>query len=299
VRWLRRELAVEYGLIARNPATGRRRRLPTSRPNRPWLDRTEHIRALLNAATRLDEQARHRPGQRRTLIATLIFAGLRIGEALSLRWRDIDVDAGTIAVNEAKTPAGVRTINLLPVLRSELAVYTANLDDPPDAFVFQASSRRPLERNNARQRILAPAIQLANGALAHEGLALLPAGLTFHSLRRTFASLLYALGEPPPYVMNQIGHTTPALTLALYAKHMSRRDGEQARLTALVEGTPTTDQQPRLATSTATTTGRTTATLRTHDTTARVSGTVRRNERTKPGKYGYHRSPSRPPQSYL
>jgi len=99
--------------------------------------------------------------------------------------------------------------------------------------------------------------------------------------------------------MNQIGHTTPALTLALYAKHMSRRDGEQARLTALVGGTPTTDQQPRLATSTATTTGRTTATLRTHDTIARVSATISRNKRTKPAKYGYHRSPSRAPQSYL
>jgi len=77
------ELAVEYGLIARNPATGRRRRLPTSRPNRPWLDRAEHIRALLNAATGLDEQAGHRPGQRRALIATLIFAGLRIGGPLT------------------------------------------------------------------------------------------------------------------------------------------------------------------------------------------------------------------------
>src|SRR4051812_5179211 len=64
----------------------------------------------------------------------------------------------------------------------------------------------------------------------------LPAGLTAHSLRRTFASLLFAIGEPPPRVMGQMGHTTPALTLAIYACEMDRRDGEPERLKALVNG---------------------------------------------------------------
>ena len=63
-----------------------------------------------------------------------------------------------------------------------------------------------------------------------------PGGLTPHSLRRTFASLLFALGEPPPYVMAQMGHTTANLTLGLYARHMDRRDGEPERLKALVNG---------------------------------------------------------------
>jgi GAF domain-containing protein len=57
-----------------------------------------------------------------------------------------------------------------------------------------------------------------------------------HSLRRTFASLLFAIGETPPYVMAQMGHTTPNLTLAIYARQMNRRDGEPQRLKALVEG---------------------------------------------------------------
>ena len=64
----------------------------------------------------------------------------------------------------------------------------------------------------------------------------LPEGLTPHSLRRTFASLLFAVGESPPYVMAQMGHTTPNLTLAIYARQMDRRDGEPERLKALVEG---------------------------------------------------------------
>ncbi len=53
-------------------------------------------------------------------------------------------------------------------------------------------------------------------------------------MRRTFASVLYALGESPPYVMQQMGHTSPNLALAIYAKAMDRRDGEPERLRALV-----------------------------------------------------------------
>ena len=60
--------------------------------------------------------------------------------------------------------------------------------------------------------------------------------LTPHSLRRTFASLLFAIGETPPYVMAQMGHTTPNLTLTIYARQMDRRDGESERLKALVQG---------------------------------------------------------------
>jgi integrase len=59
---------------------------------------------------------------------------------------------------------------------------------------------------------------------------LLPDRLTPHSLRRTFASLLFALDETPPYVMEQMGHTTPNLTLAIYPRQMDRRDGEPERL---------------------------------------------------------------------
>lgn len=72
--------------------------------------------------------------------------------------------------------------------------------------------------------------------LAEDGFGPLPEGLTPRSLRRTFASLLFALGETPPYVMAQMGHTTPNLTLAIYARQMDRRDGEPERLKALVEG---------------------------------------------------------------
>jgi hypothetical protein len=50
------------------------------------------------------------------------------------------------------------------------------------------------------------------------------------------ALLLFAIGETPPYVMAQMGHTTANLTLAIYARQMDRRDGEPERLRALVNG---------------------------------------------------------------
>jgi integrase len=65
----------------------------------------------------------------------------------------------------------------------------------------------------------------------------LPA-ITPHSLRRTFASILYAIGEPPPVVMAEIGHTDPKLALAIYAQAMRRDNGENERLRSLVGTQP-------------------------------------------------------------
>jgi hypothetical protein len=47
---------VEYEIIGRNPARGRRRRLRAVAPRRSWIDRAEHIEVLL-AAGELDREA--------------------------------------------------------------------------------------------------------------------------------------------------------------------------------------------------------------------------------------------------
>ncbi len=230
------ESAVEYELIDRNPARGRRRRLPATVPRRSWLDRADHIAALLDAAGQRDQKAKVCRGQRRALLATLVFAGLRIGEALSLRWRDVDLARGTITVRDAKTDAGVRVVNILPILRDELGAYRARLDPTAGALVFGTANGHRQGATNVRRRVLSKAVEQANRRLAEDGAEPLPEGLTPHSLRRTFASLLFAIGETPPYVMAQMGHTTPNLTLAIYARQMNRRDGEAERLKALIEG---------------------------------------------------------------
>jgi integrase len=227
--------AVEYELIPRNVARGKRRRLQTNTPRRPWLDRAVHITALLDAASELDGEAVANKGQRRAVLATLVFAGLRIDEALTLRWRNVDLARGTLVVQSGKTQASARTINLLGVLTDELGGSRARLDPRPEALVSATSTGKRHGASNVRRRVLAKAAEKASGRLVKDWREPLPE-LTPHSLRRTFASLLFAVGESPPYVMAQLGHTTANLALALYARHMDRRDGEQERLEALVNG---------------------------------------------------------------
>jgi integrase len=49
--------------------------------------------------------------------------GLRIGEALAVRWQHADVGTGTLYVVDAKTPKGVREMHLTPALREGLALW--------------------------------------------------------------------------------------------------------------------------------------------------------------------------------
>jgi integrase len=110
----------------------------------------------------------------------------------------------------SKTDAGERTVNMLALLHDELTGYRARLNDPAgDAFVFGTTKGRAQGQSNVRRRILAEAVKQANKELVKQNAEPLPDGLTPHSLRRTFASLLFAMGETPPYVMEQLGHATP------------------------------------------------------------------------------------------
>jgi integrase len=92
------------------------------------------------------------------------------------------------------------------------------------------------DRHNVRSRVLQPTIERANKQLAEKTRPPLPDGLTNHTLRRTFASLLYEAGASPAYVMNQMGHTSSALALEVYARMMQRQRDTGARMDALVRG---------------------------------------------------------------
>ncbi len=232
-------VAEERDLIARNPfrVNTRNRKLKTERRRPVWLDRAEHIEALLHAAGRLDADPEARTGGRRALIATLVLAGLRLGEACALTWRDVDLAAGRLVVGRSKTDAGIREVEMLPALRDELASHrhdSANTDH--DAFVFPTAAGTRRDKDNARTHVINPVVRATEALLEQRDEPPLPAGVTAHKLRHTFASLLFALGRDPAYVMSQLGHTDPGFTLRVYAHAMRRDDGEVERLRALVEG---------------------------------------------------------------
>jgi len=215
------ELAVEYGLIQANPARGRNRRLRGTRPRRPFVS-PEQLPALLDASGRFLH------GRGRPLLATLAGAGLRIGEALDLRWRNVNLARGTLTVDRSKTDAGVRVVDLTPALREELALWRDRTRFPePTHLVFANLKGEKDNRQNVRRRLLVRAIEEANEKLV--GLGIDPIGrVSPHGLRRTYASLRVAAGDDPVYVSGQLGHADHEFTLNVYAQVVKHRE----RLTA-------------------------------------------------------------------
>jgi integrase len=84
--------------------------------------------------------------------------------------------------------------------------------------------------------VFAATVARANANLTKAGRQPLPAHLTPHDLRRTFVSLLFAIGEDLPYVMDQVGHADSRMTTGVYMKVMRRDPGQKDALRALVDG---------------------------------------------------------------
>jgi integrase len=175
--------------------------------------------ALLDAA-KINGEARIG----RILLGVLAGAGgLRIDEALSLRWRHLDLATGTLHVVQAKTDAGVREVDLTPALREELTLWKAKNYDGPDDYVLPTSTGRKHNPSNLRRDVLAKAIEKANVELAKDGIAAI-GPITFRSLRRTFASLRCACGVDVRYTAAQMGHTDARFILRVYAQATKRRE---------------------------------------------------------------------------
>lgn len=211
------DVAEEYGHIDRNPARGRRRRLKESKPRRSWVE-PEQLMALLDGAP-----AGHRP-----ILATLAGAGLRVGEAVALDWRDVNLATGTLTVRESKTDAGTRTVDLPGGLLDELKVHKAcSSRTAPAAPVFatRGYSGEPSRQHvdNVRRR-LKTAIKRANPVLVEAGVEEIADRVSPHSLRRTYASLRAALRDDPVYIAEQLGHTDPGFTFRVYQKAAKRRE---------------------------------------------------------------------------
>lgn len=215
--------AIEYGYIDRNPARGRKRLLKEPKPTRSYLQ-PEQVAALLAAAGKLDESRRKDDNRRRLpMLAMLALSGLRIGEALNLRWRDIDLASRALWVRQSKTDAGIREVDLSPTLKRVLAEYQAQAPfSRPDDYVFATRKGGRDSADNFRHRFLPDAVGLANKELRKASRPEI-GKITPHSLRRTFISLLLAAGADVPYVMAQAGHSDPKVTLSIYAKVISTK----------------------------------------------------------------------------
>ncbi len=222
--------AVERGGLETNPARGKRRRLKAPRPARRVLEPDE-LSELLTMAGEMDRQKRQSLQiGRRPMLVVMAQAGLRVTELCQLRWRAVDVHHERLIVEQAKTDAGRRQVDLTLDVIEELNAWRAErggvkLDD----FVFATASRKSRDRNNIRT-ILSRVVAKANERRASRGIAPLPPVVP-HTLRRTYISLMLEAGAPLHYVMDQVGHEDSKTTLEVYAlvqKRVSRPQVKRA-----------------------------------------------------------------------
>ena len=142
------ESALDRELISRNPAKGKGRRVRERSAARSYLESAGQIETLLDAAGELDAAATRERAHlnKRAQLATMIFAGLRISELCSLRWRDIDLAAGWLTLGQAKTDAGTRKVKIRGALRDELLAIRSRQQVEQDAYVFPTRTGRRQSR---------------------------------------------------------------------------------------------------------------------------------------------------------
>jgi|HubBroStandDraft_4_1064222.scaffolds.fasta_scaffold02280_13 integrase len=158
------------------------------------------------------------------LYVLALTAGMREGEILALRWRDVDLDAGTVSVtatvvrdvngdlttDKPKTRAGRRT---LPISDRALAVLAEMERGKPGEFLFTSATGLVSPQALLRQHFY-PLLDRAE----------LPR-MRFHDLRHTAATHLLEDGVPILAVANLLGHASVAVTMGIYAHLTPRMTG--------------------------------------------------------------------------
>jgi integrase len=144
--------------------------------------------------------------------------GLRVGELLGLRWRDVDLAARFVEVREIvteangrqhqgppKTAAARRRVPMPGIVAEELIAHAVTTGDAPDAFVFGTPTGKPWRATNFRNRIWRPACAAA-------GLD----GLVIHELRHSAVAGWIEAGASPNECAQRAGHRSVVTILDRY-----------------------------------------------------------------------------------
>jgi len=182
---------------------------------------SQQVRALLTAA----------PGDRlEALFVVAVHTGLRQGELLGLKWRDLDMEGGKLtvqrslafdgALNPPKRQNSRRTVKLTRTATEALKSHRARQNKErlkvgggwsDRDLVFPNRAGKPVDASNLYQRDW-------KNLLERAGLA--GYGFTFHALRHTFATTLLRQNVNPKIVQHQLGHATISQTMDTYSHVM-------------------------------------------------------------------------------
>lgn len=203
--WVRAilEEAVDQRFIQINPA--KKLSIPQTKKACKRVLTTEEIVRLMAELLPRDQ----------LLIRLCLILGLRPGEALALRWNDIQ--GGTVRVDEGmvdgrifspKTEASIADIAVPETLAAELAELRAAVNPASgEEFVFPNSTGGVMRLDNFRHRVLGPAAERA-------GIE----GVTFQSLRRTCATFMAGVAGTVKDVQAHMRHAQVSTTFNVYAQ---------------------------------------------------------------------------------
>lgn len=212
---------VSADLLPRNVAAG------VKAPPGKAAERTTWTKAQARAFLTKAEKDTYNP-----LWLLLLTTGLRRGEALGLRWRDLDLDAGRLSVRQSVVIlAGKKGEKARPVIqepKSKAAKRTIDLDPATVAALRAHKDRQAFARKKATVwhdtdlvfctgsgGILNPHNVLRNFAALVKAADVPSIGV--HDLRHTHATFLLLDGVPLKFVSERLGHAKTSITLDTYA----------------------------------------------------------------------------------
>ena len=207
--------AVRWNLIPANPASGARVPRGERKEMRVW---TADEAATFLAAVADDRLA--------ALWILALHTGLRRGELAGLRWKDVDLDAGTLTVAQQRTNANHEVVVSAPKSKSQRQLVLA-----PATVAALSLHRR---RQRAERLALGPAwtdtgyVFVDEAGQPYHPQRYLPmfhaacerAGvpkIRLHDVRHTMATLALQAGVHPKVVQEQLGHSAINVTMDVYS----------------------------------------------------------------------------------
>jgi integrase len=197
--------AVEDGLIRSSPAAGVRLAAPVDQgedePAAKALAEPE-LAALLVAL----------PAEWRLFFRFLFESGLRIGEAIELRYSDLEGDWLRVDRRFYRGAVGLpkgrkrRRVGLSHEMATQLWDRRKTTRAKADELVFAAERGGRIDPSNVMSRVLKPAARRAG----------IGGWVGFHTLRHTCATALFRRGWNAVQVQRFLGHTDPGFTLRAY-----------------------------------------------------------------------------------
>jgi integrase len=218
--------AVRDKHIARNPCEAVAR--PTTERKEARYLSAEDVSALLKAA----ESSRYH-----ALLELIARTGMRRGEAMALKWDDVDLEAGSLRirgtmarvdgellVTEPKTAKSRRTLPLSPALIARLKWQQgtqarerrrASNTWHETGFVFTTETGRPVDGRDIYRTIQTAAKKAKL------------TGVGIHTLRHSAATVMLENGVNIKAVSDLLGHSSIAITGDVYA-HVSEKTARDA-----------------------------------------------------------------------